>query len=386
MKIKGWKQTCIKDTEAAPKERKHIILLDGTWNDETGVKLDGFVTNIVNLHRILPNDEEKQVVRYHRGVGNGDDNGRFHTFWGGVTGRGVRKIVDRAYARFIQDWQSGDTIYIFGFSRGAAAARMLAAKIHNEGIPGRITVTVEPMANKETLVIEQVLTDVELVANPAGNHKVDIEFLGIWDTVSAFGLKTVFGRYFFGEYKDLFTNNHIANNIKRAVHLVAIDETRNPFVPSLMNRKEGVVHEVWFPGVHSDIGGSYMEDNIARVTLSYMIRMLTEWNTSRGLPDFIIDHEKYNAHTTAETDKLYFHFHGDARGCDLRNVFVQVDGQRSDSIPPKIHDLYNVACNSKLIYSVIEQGHGDKKEKKFINFQYMPFNVKVLQGRFEVVK
>jgi len=385
MIITDWKKTYIKDLGAAPKERKHIILLDGTWNDETGVKLDGFVTNIVNLNRIFPNDEEKQIVRYHRGVGNGNDNGRFQNFWRGITGRGVHMIVDKAYARFVQDWQSGDRIYIFGFSRGAAAARILASKINNEGVPAAIAITVEPMANKQTQVIEQVISDVKITPPPAEKHKVDIEFLGVWDTVSAFGLKTVLKRFMFAEYKDLFTNNHIASNIKRAVHLVSIDETRNPFVPTLMNQKEGVVHEVWFPGVHSDIGGSYQEDDIARVSLCYMIRMLKEWNTSRGLPDFIIDQEKYDCFAAESVEKIRFHFHGHARGKNLRNVFVQVDGKPSNLLP-KIHDFYNIACNCKHAYSVVDTGRGDKREKKYINFQYMPFNMKILEGKYEIVK
>ena len=63
-----------KDFNAPPKERKHIILLDGTWNDETGLNSDGLVTNIVNLNRILLDDNETQIVRYHRGVGNDNDN------------------------------------------------------------------------------------------------------------------------------------------------------------------------------------------------------------------------------------------------------------------------------------------------------------------------
>lgn len=382
----SYEQHCIKDTHAAPKERKHIILLDGTWNDETGVKLDGFVTNIVQLHRIFLNDEEQQVVRYHRGVGNGDENDWFANKWGGITGRGVRRIVEKAYARFVLDWRSGDRIYIFGFSRGAAAARLLASKIHQEGIPNEIHVVVKADPNNETNVVEQVLSDIKIKGNPATNFKVPIEFLGVWDTVSAFGITSVLRRVIFNKYQDLFTNNHIADNILRAVHLVSIDETRTPFVPSLMNQKEGIVHEVWFPGVHSDIGGSYSEDALARLTLHYMIRMVREWNTHRELPDFIIDPEMYKLHTSPTVEKAFFHFHGGSKGKDLRDVFVQVNGAASDKLRPKIHGSYIDICNSKHAYSVVEIGHGDKKEKKFINFQYMPFNLKVLDGKYDIVR
>ncbi len=383
----SYAQQCTKNTSAPPKERKHIILLDGTWNDETGVKLDGFVTNIVQLNRIFLNNEDQQIVRYHRGVGNGDDNDWFANKWGGITGRGVRKIVDKAYARFVMDWQSGDRIYIFGFSRGAAAARMLASKIHREGIPNQINVVLKANPNNETNVVEQIISSFEISGNPATNLKVPIEFLGVWDTVSAFGITSVLRRVLFNRYQDLFTNNHIADNIRRAVHLVSIDETRTPFMPSLMNYKEGVVHEVWFPGVHSDVGGSYPEDSLARVSLHYMIRMLREWNASQHLPEFVIDPEMYSRFTSATIDKAYFHFHGGSTAKDLRDVFVQVDGQKSN-IKPKIHGSYIDICNSRHAYSVVEIGNGDKKEKKFINFQYMPFNLKVLKLKngYEVVR
>ena len=70
-----YKRIYTKDFSARPIERKHIILLDGTWNDETGIGADGLVTNIVHMNRILLNDNKKQIVRYHRGVGNDNDNG-----------------------------------------------------------------------------------------------------------------------------------------------------------------------------------------------------------------------------------------------------------------------------------------------------------------------
>src|SRR5688572_8370 len=147
----------VKDFNAIPRERKHIILLDGTWNDETGLNADGLVTNIVQMNRILKDDGESQIVRYHRGVGNDNDNRWIDQSWKGVTGKTVGKIVEQAYARFVQDWQKGDRIYIFGFSRGAAAARMLASKINDEGVPDKIRITLRPKANSETNVVEQIM-------------------------------------------------------------------------------------------------------------------------------------------------------------------------------------------------------------------------------------
>ncbi|MBL4708216.1 MAG: DUF2235 domain-containing protein [Flavobacteriales bacterium] len=134
-KVKPYTSYYPKDTNAESKERKHIILLDGTWNDETGQGADNLVTNIVQMSRVFKNDESKQIVRYHRGVGNDNDNNSIKSKWKGATGKAIAAIIEKAYARFVQDWQKGDRIYIFGFSRGAAAARILASKIANEGIP-----------------------------------------------------------------------------------------------------------------------------------------------------------------------------------------------------------------------------------------------------------
>ncbi len=369
-----------KDFSAPPKHRKHFILFDGTWNDETGESLDGLVTNVVHMKMILRDDRENQIVRYHRGVGNDDDNGRFGNFWKGATGHGVAKIVENAYVRFIQDWESGDEIFIFGFSRGAAAARIFATKLNREGVPAGLQVTFAPRENKSTHVVEQMISSYSL--DKSKTHPVNITFLGVWDTVSAFGLYNNFKRFFGLKRKDLFTDHHIAANIRRAVHLLAIDETRNPFVPSLMNHKPGITHEVWFPGVHSDIGGSYAEDNIAKISLCYMLKLLREWVASNGWLTILTHPENEEKLTIDRTLIGHFHFHGHAAGEDLRPIGVQENGKINPAILPKLHRSYLDFCRSHTTYSVVV-----RRKKKFkVRFQYMPFNVKVLENKFEIVE
>ena len=386
-----------KDFDAQPKERKHIILLDGTLNDETGLNADGLVTNIVNLKRLLVDEYDNQIVRYHRGVGNDNDNSWVKSRWKGATGKAIATIIEKAYARFVQDWQKGDRIYIFGFSRGAAAARILASKIAENGVPNSISITLIPIENKETKVIEQTIYHVQI--DDSKKQDVDIEFLGVWDTVSALGLgnnflrfwgiKSFYKRKIGNKTHDLFLNDTIASNIKKAVHIVAIDETRNIFVPSLMNQKEKneeVIQEIWFPGVHSDVGGSYEEDEIAKVTLYYMIEQLELWNKSRSLNEFSFNPNAYNKHVKSRIDNAYFHFHGKATGKDLRAISVQTSTGISNSLKPKIHKLYKEITSSKKSYSVVEmEGEKGEKETKSINFQYMPFNVKVLEGEYIIV-
>ena len=355
--------------------------MDGTWNDETGAALDGLVTNIVNLQRMLTDDNEHQIVRYHRGVGNDDDNSFFGNIWGGATGSGVKKIVERAYVRFVKDWQNGDEVFIFGFSRGAAAARMLAKKIEEDGIPSSIKIWIKPKENKTTKVVEQLIDKWEVPsAKKEPRHKVNVFFLGVWDTVSAFGLYNNIKRFFGLKRRDLFTNHHIAGNIQKAVHLVAIDETRLPFIPSLMNHKDNVTHEVWFPGVHSDIGGSYEEDEIAKVSMHYMLKIMKQWILEKGMPPINFDEENLDIHSSDCMDEARFHFHGISLGEDLRQIRVQVDGKPSD-MKPLIHTSYKRFCWSHATYSVIETKEGRRE----IRFQYMPFNVKELKKHYTVV-
>lgn len=377
-------KTYHKNFNAPVVERKHIILLDGTWNDETGKNADGLVTNIVYLNRIFKNDEKQQIVRYHRGVGNDNDNGWVSNKWKGATGRAIGAIVEKAYARFVQDWQNGDRIYIMAFSRGSAAARLLASKINEDGIPVSIEITLEPKENKESKVVEQQISKVKV--DTSNKKTVDIEFLGVWDTVSALGLLNNIWRLVGIKKDDLFTDDNIASNIQRAVHLVAIDETRNPFIPSLMNHQEGITHEVWFPGVHADVGGSYAEAEIAKVSLFYMIKKLKEWNNSRGLLDFLINENEYQEYAQEHINKACFHFHGDAFGENLREVGVQLNGKIDKSKKPKIHQIYYDIASQRNAFSVIEIKNGTEIQKKFINFQYMPFNLKVLDGEYDIVE
>ncbi|MEO9966861.1 MAG: DUF2235 domain-containing protein [Reichenbachiella sp.] len=377
-------QQYIKDHDAAPKERKHIVLLDGTWNDETGEQGNGRVTNVVNLSRIFRRDHDKQIVRYHRGVGNDNDNSLLGKLWKGADGKAVHAIVDRAYARFIQEWQNGDRIYIFGFSRGSAAARILASKIHKEGIPASVKITLKPKVNKETNVIEQRIDAVEY--DRSKEKKVRIEFVGVWDTVSSFGAPNNFLRMLGFREKDMFTDQHIAENINRAVHLLAMDETRNEFVPSLMNHKENVTHEVWFPGVHSDVGGSYLRNEIGQITLHYMFKKLTAWHTENQIEEFLIDQEAYDKYVSESVEVVHLHLQGLNWKSSVREIKTQSDGKKS-SKKPLIHQIYHEISSKRNTYSVRE-----KKKKvngvrvdQVTNFQYMPFNVKVLRGDYEVV-
>ncbi len=352
-----------------PSPRKIILLLDGTWNDENGLNNDGLVTNIVHLSRILINDTDKQVVQYHRGVGNDDDNNWFEKVWGGTSGDGVKQIIDNAYVQLVDTWKPGDNIHIFGFSRGAAGARMLASKIYREGIPEKITVEYDTENN------------VSKYTSTGKIKHVDISFLGVWDTVSAFGIVNNLGRLLFEKTGDLFTNNHISPNIKRAVHLLAIDESRKIFTPSLMNHKEGVTHEIWFPGVHSDLGGSYQEDQIARVSLHYMLKKWNEWLSKQNQEPLIVNQALLEKYTVKSPKEVCFHFFPDNFSTDQREIYVQIDGKKTKELKPAIHSLVLKLSKEIKAEKIIKE----KDEIKKISIDYTPLNISNLKGNYILI-
>src|SRR6516225_2970885 len=111
--------------------KRIALCLDGTWNQ---VLEPDEVTNVVKIAQAIKaqaTDGTKQVVYCNPGVGTGDLVDRF---LGGVFGRGLRNNVKRAYAFLSLNYEPGDEIYIFGFSRGAYTARALAGVIGASGI------------------------------------------------------------------------------------------------------------------------------------------------------------------------------------------------------------------------------------------------------------
>lgn len=237
----------------APK--KILICLDGTGNDpadaeqkpeKTGQLEDDSISNVLKLHllaggQLNSNTQPKlgQMSFYYSGVGTrgtifqralGSAFANFEPHW----------IRTEAYNDLCRTYETGDKIYIFGFSRGAAIARMLASHIAKEG-----------------LVLQQ------------GRQQVNIAMVGVWDTVASFGKPNLHDSE--QPISDVvFENGTIAQNIEKAYHLVAVDETRLAFRPTLMNASERVT-EIWFPGVHSDVGGGYRRDGLSDVALSFMI-------------------------------------------------------------------------------------------------------------------
>jgi uncharacterized protein (DUF2235 family) len=237
-----------------------IICSDGTWNKpEEDISKD-FPTNVLQIARAIePNKNGiKQHVFYDWGLGS------YHnSISAGATGQGIHKNIMDAYRYIVQNYSSGDKIYLFGFSRGAYTVRALSGLINNCGILKRVNSNLITKAWK-------IYKNPDKQNKPDGSvatnfrekycyNSRDIHFVGVWDTVGALGIPFSFMGLF--DKHDEFYDTKMGANIKIARHALAIDEQREDFEPTIWNEREGVdLKQVWFSGVHSDIGGSYPPD------------------------------------------------------------------------------------------------------------------------------
>ena len=335
------KETYEPRLEGKAKPRALLIFMDGTWNDENGRGNDGAVTNIYKMfstlsgsHRVGDIPHQKRTAKhlglYFRGVGNDEENIKSIGFYQGAFGAGERNIRDHAYASICKHYRPGDQICIFGFSRGAASARLLATKLHEHGLPKKIEIHYRKLKNKVSGESEWMFTHYK--AEEENSLPVEISFLGLFDTVGAFGIPFNIGPLNFQKI-NLFRDLTISPNVKQAVHLVAIDESREPFIPTLANFRENV-DEVWLPGNHSDVGGGYHESNLGNVALDYMVRRLQETvkdpeiNFSKHIARFL-DYD-------LRRDDFHIHYHGDGFKRDPRQMHV-LRNQKPTRMPVKVH-------------------------------------------------
>jgi uncharacterized protein (DUF2235 family) len=311
-----------------------IICSDGTGN--TAIKNRG--TNVfkmfeaidLNGHRIDPN-LDPQVAFYDDGVGT-------ETFLplkllGGAFGFGLAKNVRNLYMDLVRVYDPGDAetpadrIYLFGFSRGAFTVRTLAGLIAKCGVLDRdklpTTDALRAAVSKaystyrrsyRTIlgsVLNRILValrlrrpDADAMADFKQAHslpgEVRIRFIGVWDTVDAVGgpfhtsdvINAVFHRF-------KFPDRILSDKVDQAAHALSIDEARAAFGPVLWEAKPNV-EQVWFAGVHSNVGGGYTKQGMSLVTLDWMMQKAQQ-NGLRILAD---DRKNYWEHGNVD-DKMY---------------------------------------------------------------------------------
>ncbi len=208
-----------------------LYAFDGTWNrDKPGTDRD---TNVVWFCRAY------QGRSYYK-TGVGTRFGKLGRIVGGLTGKGGRSRVKAARKNLASCFKRGETtIDIVGFSRGAALALHFANKIEAKG-----------------------------VETPDGTVFPRIRFLGLWDVVPSFGAPSI--------PLNIGWDLDLPDNVDRCCHAMSLDERRHMFkLRRLESRIESVnvndpLDEVWFRGVHSDIGGGNRNPGLSSLTLDWM--------------------------------------------------------------------------------------------------------------------
>ncbi len=250
-----------------------LIYLDGTWNDQEDPTV---LTNVALMHEMSLSDDHRQVTYYGKGVGT---NGGYDMKLGGLHGVGLSRNVKKAYSFLVNHHQAGDKVFIFGFSRGAYTARSLAGLVYRCGVSDA---SLGMDADIDKLYDAYKDRDTERMdAYKAANKKCPIHMLGVWDTVGALGIPVSFLKKV-SDQVFAFHDTKLNPEVQFACHAIAIDERRESFEPTLWKvtpENKDRILQVWFPGVHSDVGGGYKERHHSDIALRWMLTKAKE----RGL-------------------------------------------------------------------------------------------------------
>lgn len=267
--------------------RNLILLLDGTNNE---VK-DSF-TNVVKLYRCLTRSKGQSVF-YSPGIGtvplmtdwNPAVQGAVAAF-GLATGWGLDASILSSYRYLVENYQPGDHVFLFGFSRGAYAARALAGFIHLLGLiePDQLNLAKYALKAYKRADGDNQLEIAWQFRRVIGSRRVPIQFLGVWDTVASVFVRPGLFRLPQQSFLPYTESNPSVKVFRQAA---AIDERRrlfrlynwapsqtfqpNPFETAICQQDQ---QTVWFAGYHSDIGGGWAEEesHIAKFPLIWMVR------------------------------------------------------------------------------------------------------------------
>lgn len=258
--------------------KRIVICCDGTWNradqEHDGVPCP---TNVVKLaSRIAKSGEGgiTQAIHYDQGVGTGN---ALDQYSGGAFGRGLEDNILDAYRFLIGNYEDGDEIFLFGFSRGAFTARSIAGMVRKCGILKRESIAqyraARELYHSKDHPDDKPARDFKRDHSVCGEEDIRVKFVGVWDTVGSLGIP-LRGLRFLTRTKYQFHDTQLSGTIQFAYHALSIDEHRAPFEPTLWDYKPKpgqTVEQVWFAGVHSDVGGGYPETEASDVPLEWML-------------------------------------------------------------------------------------------------------------------
>lgn len=245
-----------------------IICCDGTGNEYCKEK-----TNVSKLFDIAENRTERQIIYYDPGVGTMGST--FAISWVGkklswlfglAFAYGLPQNIEDAYSFLMDNYEDGDHVYLFGFSRGAYTVRALAGMIMKCGLLHKEYKNLLPYATRLYRKRDNTRDSKKVKAfREAFSRNCVPYFIGVWDTVKSVGIRN----------KIRFGDSKLSEEIPYGYHALSIDEKRFKFRPLLWEKSEAknqTIEQVWFPGVHCDVGGSYERAGLSDGALKWMIQ------------------------------------------------------------------------------------------------------------------
>ncbi len=251
---------------------KNIVVFSDGTGQEGGSATN---TNVYKLFKVIEDRTPRQVAFYDRGLGTG-----WRKIYGSVGGRGISDNIKGCYRFIFEEFEAGDQVYLFGFSRGAATVRSLANFIHYFGIlpksrPELIDRAYKIYKIRKPMKRKKVADDFVRFNRTMWTR---VKFIGCYDTVAALGLpfKTV-SAVLDGipGFRHRFHDFRLTASIENAYHALAIDDERTSFHPVLWESEVlpyQQVRQVWFAGMHTDVGGGYREQSLSDIPLVWLTR------------------------------------------------------------------------------------------------------------------
>ena len=300
----------------------------GSWGQRGHPQSPSNVTRISRAIKSEDDDHHPQIVYYQAGIGAGI--GLYNHLVGGGTGLGLEENIREAYAFLASNYRENDldrpgvdpdSIFLIGFSRGAFTARSIAGLIGAVGILKKRAMPhfyevfsdwenagnkdhqpmffdsyfehhkdVEKVKPPDSLARDKTQIDhylgeyLKILLSLDLTQEAQIKCIGVWDTVGALGipinplLQRVFPFLpsFVREYS--WFDTRLDRHVENAFQALALDEHRFPYSPTLWEKWKGCptnLKQVWFPGAHSNIGGSYADAGMADITLAWMMDQLS---------------------------------------------------------------------------------------------------------------
>jgi uncharacterized protein (DUF2235 family) len=320
-------------------KRNIVVLSDGTGNAASSI----WRTNVWRVFESIDLSGPDQVAFYDDGVGT--SSFKPLALFGGAFGWGLKRNVIEIYKFLCRNYQPDAEIFAFGFSRGAFTIRMVVGLVttqglvpyYSEGDLNRKAVAAYRAFRKENfhsihgmeivlrwlrdklIKVKSYVLDQQSYDKDDNTQVQSIRFVGLWDTVAAYGFPIQEMTHGISQWiwPLEFPDRKLSDKVYRARHALAIDDARTTFHPVLWTEEkegkpvadsDGIRHikderisQVWFSGMHSNVGGGYPDDSLAFVPLCWLMREAQDYGlrfkyAPKADPDAFL-------HATSSSDK-----------------------------------------------------------------------------------